>query len=112
MTRMARRLVFVAAATTLVSALASPAFAVSTTNAAHTRSWLSGRGHYPALRIGREPYGIVVTSAFTLAPLSRRKQAEAHAQSTEVADAAPGEDVARLDPLDAAAAVETGIEGI
>jgi hypothetical protein len=27
-------------------------------------SWVSGRGHYPALRIGREPYGIVVTSAW------------------------------------------------
>ncbi len=26
--------------------------------------WVSGRGHYPALRIGREPYGIVVTSAW------------------------------------------------
>jgi hypothetical protein len=28
--------------------------------------WVSGRGHYPALRIGREPYGIVVTSAWGL----------------------------------------------
>ena len=26
--------------------------------------WVSGRGHYPALRIGREPYGILVTSAW------------------------------------------------
>lgn len=26
--------------------------------------WVTGRGHYPALRIGREPYGIVVTSAW------------------------------------------------
>src|SRR6185369_3058643 len=24
--------------------------------------WVSGRGLYPALRVGREPYGIVVTS--------------------------------------------------
>jgi UDP-GlcNAc:undecaprenyl-phosphate GlcNAc-1-phosphate transferase len=55
--------------------------------------------------------GFVITSAFTLAPLSRRKQAEAHAQRTEAADAAPGEDVARLDPLDAAAIVEPGAEG-
>ena len=47
--------------------------------------------------------GFIVTSAFTLAPLSRRKRTEAHAQLTEVADAAPGEDVGRLDPLDAAA---------
>jgi UDP-GlcNAc:undecaprenyl-phosphate GlcNAc-1-phosphate transferase len=56
--------------------------------------------------------GFIVTSAFTLAPLSRRKRAEVHAQSTEVADAAPGENVARLDPLDAAAAAQTGAEGI
>jgi hypothetical protein len=27
-------------------------------------AWVSGRGHYPALRIGRQPYGIVVTSAW------------------------------------------------
>ena len=27
-------------------------------------TWVSARGHYPALRIGREPYGIVVTSAW------------------------------------------------
>ena len=26
--------------------------------------WVSGRGLYPALRVGREPYGIVVTSAW------------------------------------------------
>jgi UDP-GlcNAc:undecaprenyl-phosphate GlcNAc-1-phosphate transferase len=55
--------------------------------------------------------GFIITSGFTLAPLSRRKQAEAHAQRTEVADAAPGEDVARLDPLDSAAVAEAGPEG-
>ncbi len=27
-------------------------------------TWVTGRGHYPALRIGRQPYGIVVTSAW------------------------------------------------
>jgi hypothetical protein len=27
-------------------------------------AWVSGRGHYPALRIGRQPYGVVVTSAW------------------------------------------------
>jgi hypothetical protein len=27
-------------------------------------AWVSGRGHYPALRVGREPYGIAVTSAW------------------------------------------------
>jgi UDP-GlcNAc:undecaprenyl-phosphate GlcNAc-1-phosphate transferase len=52
--------------------------------------------------------GLLVTSAFTLAPLSRRKQAEAHAQRT----AAAGEDLARRDPLDAAAVGETGSEGV
>jgi hypothetical protein len=26
--------------------------------------WVSGRGRYPALRVGRQPYGIVVTSAW------------------------------------------------
>ena len=56
--------------------------------------------------------GFIVTSAFTLAPLSRRKQAEAHAQRTDTADAAPGENVARLDPLDVAAVADTGAEGI
>jgi hypothetical protein len=25
-------------------------------------AWVSGRGHYPALRVGRQPYGVVVTS--------------------------------------------------
>jgi hypothetical protein len=27
-------------------------------------AWVSGRGQYPALRVGRQPYGIVVTSAW------------------------------------------------
>jgi hypothetical protein len=27
-------------------------------------AWVSGRGHYPALRVGRQPYGIMVTSAW------------------------------------------------
>jgi hypothetical protein len=27
-------------------------------------TWVSGRGHYPALRVGRQPYGVVVTSAW------------------------------------------------
>jgi hypothetical protein len=26
-------------------------------------AWVSGRGHYPALRVGRQPYGIMVTNA-------------------------------------------------
>jgi UDP-GlcNAc:undecaprenyl-phosphate GlcNAc-1-phosphate transferase len=56
--------------------------------------------------------GFIVTSAFTLAPLSRRKRTEARAQLTELADAAPGEDVASLDPLDVAAVVETGVDGM
>lgn len=56
--------------------------------------------------------GFIVTSAFTLAPLSRRKRTEARAQLTELADAAPGEDVASLDPLDVAAVVETGADGM
>lgn len=56
--------------------------------------------------------GLIVTSAFTLAPLSRRKQSEAEAQLTEVSEAAQPEDVARRDPLDAGAAVELGAEGV
>jgi UDP-GlcNAc:undecaprenyl-phosphate/decaprenyl-phosphate GlcNAc-1-phosphate transferase len=56
--------------------------------------------------------GFIVTSAFTLAPLSRRKRTEAHAQLTEVAEAGPGENVASLDPLDVAAVVETGADGV
>jgi hypothetical protein len=38
-------------------------------------AWVSGRGHYPALRVGRQPYGIVVTSAWknwTAAPTDVR----------------------------------------
>jgi hypothetical protein len=27
-------------------------------------AWVSGRGHYPALRVGRQPYGMVLTSAW------------------------------------------------
>ena len=27
-------------------------------------AWVSGRGHYPSLRVGRQPYGLVVTSAW------------------------------------------------
>jgi UDP-GlcNAc:undecaprenyl-phosphate/decaprenyl-phosphate GlcNAc-1-phosphate transferase len=53
--------------------------------------------------------GLIVTSAFTLAPLSRRKRSEARAQLTEVS---AGEDVAGRDPLDAAAVVETGADGV
>jgi UDP-GlcNAc:undecaprenyl-phosphate GlcNAc-1-phosphate transferase len=64
---------------------------------------------WPALII---VVGFVITSAFTLAPLSRRKQAEAHAQRTEVGDTAPGENVARYDPLDSAAASGTASEGV
>ncbi|HEY5231583.1 MAG TPA: MraY family glycosyltransferase, partial [Galbitalea sp.] len=55
--------------------------------------------------------GLVVTSGFTLAPLSRRKRTEARAQLTEVADAASGADVASHDPLDEAAVAEVGAEG-
>jgi UDP-GlcNAc:undecaprenyl-phosphate GlcNAc-1-phosphate transferase len=51
--------------------------------------------------------GFIVTSAFTLAPLSRRKRSEVDAQRTEAtADAGRTEDVAKLDPLDAAAVFE------
>jgi UDP-GlcNAc:undecaprenyl-phosphate GlcNAc-1-phosphate transferase len=53
-----------------------------------------------------------ITTAFTLAPLGRRKRGEVHAQLTEESEADPGEDVTRLDPLDAGAVVETGIEGV
>jgi UDP-GlcNAc:undecaprenyl-phosphate GlcNAc-1-phosphate transferase len=56
--------------------------------------------------------GLIVTSAFTLAPLSRRKQSEAEAQLTEVSDDSPNDDVARRDPLDAEAALELGTEGV
>jgi UDP-GlcNAc:undecaprenyl-phosphate/decaprenyl-phosphate GlcNAc-1-phosphate transferase len=56
--------------------------------------------------------GLIVTSAFTLAPLSRRKQSEAQAQLTEVSDDSPNDDVARRDPLDAEAALELGAEGV
>ena len=40
--------------------------APATAAALHTFfvDWVSGRGRYPALRVGREPYGIVVTSAW------------------------------------------------
>ena len=31
---------------------------------ASSSRWVTGRGHYPALRVGRQPYGIVVTSAW------------------------------------------------
>jgi UDP-GlcNAc:undecaprenyl-phosphate GlcNAc-1-phosphate transferase len=53
-----------------------------------------------------------ITTAFTLAPLGRRKQAEVHAQLTEESDADSGEDVSKFDPLDAGAIVETGAEGV
>jgi UDP-GlcNAc:undecaprenyl-phosphate GlcNAc-1-phosphate transferase len=56
--------------------------------------------------------GLAVMSGLTLAPLSRRKRAEATAQRTEVSDAPPGVDVAGPDPLDAGAVVETGAEGV
>jgi UDP-GlcNAc:undecaprenyl-phosphate GlcNAc-1-phosphate transferase len=55
--------------------------------------------------------GFIVTSAFTLAPLSRRKQSEAEAQLTEVSETEHPADVARRDPLDAGAAVELDAEG-
>jgi hypothetical protein len=40
--------------------------APATAAALHTFfvDWVSGRGRYPALRVGRQPYGIVVTSAW------------------------------------------------
>jgi UDP-GlcNAc:undecaprenyl-phosphate GlcNAc-1-phosphate transferase len=56
--------------------------------------------------------GFVVTSGFTLAPLGRRKRAEAIAQRTATVNAVPGVDVAGHDPLDAGAIVETGAEGV
>jgi hypothetical protein len=42
--------------------------------------WVTGRGHYPALRIGREPYGIVVTSAW---------ERWAYPQRASIGDVAP-----------------------
>ena len=48
-----------------------------------------------------------ITSAFTLAPLGRRKRAEVRAQLTEECEAVPGEDVTGPDPLDAGADVES-----
>ncbi len=56
--------------------------------------------------------GFIATSAFTLAPLTKRKRAEVRAQRTDVEDAEPGEDVAKLDPLDAGAVLEFGAEGV
>jgi UDP-GlcNAc:undecaprenyl-phosphate GlcNAc-1-phosphate transferase len=53
-----------------------------------------------------------ITTAFTLAPLGRRKRAEVHAQLTEESQAHPGEDVAKLDPLDVGAVAEAGAEGV
>jgi UDP-GlcNAc:undecaprenyl-phosphate/decaprenyl-phosphate GlcNAc-1-phosphate transferase len=53
-----------------------------------------------------------ITSAFTLAPLGRRKRAEVRAQLTEESEAVPGEDVAGPDPLDAGADVETDAPGV
>ena len=53
-----------------------------------------------------------ITTAFTLAPLGRRKRAEVHAQLTDESDARVGEDVTQLDPLDAGAIAETGAEGV
>ncbi len=54
--------------------------------------------------------GFLVTSGFTLAPLGRRKRAEAIAQRTAVTPVVAG-DVAKLDRLDAAAAESTEPEG-
>jgi UDP-GlcNAc:undecaprenyl-phosphate GlcNAc-1-phosphate transferase len=56
--------------------------------------------------------GFAVTGGFTLAPLGKRKRLEVLSQSTEVAKAAPGTDVAGPDPLDAGAVLETGSEGV
>jgi UDP-GlcNAc:undecaprenyl-phosphate GlcNAc-1-phosphate transferase len=53
-----------------------------------------------------------ITTAFTLAPLGRRKRAEVRAQLTEESEAHPGEDVTKLDPLDVGAITEAGAEGI
>jgi UDP-GlcNAc:undecaprenyl-phosphate/decaprenyl-phosphate GlcNAc-1-phosphate transferase len=55
--------------------------------------------------------GFIVTSGFTLAPLGKRKRAEAIAQRTAAVNA-PGVDVAGPDPLDAGATVKTGAEGV
>jgi UDP-GlcNAc:undecaprenyl-phosphate GlcNAc-1-phosphate transferase len=55
--------------------------------------------------------GLIVTAAFTLAPLSKRKRAEAQVQSAGKGSTAVDDAVARLDPLDAAAdSVAVGIE--
>jgi UDP-GlcNAc:undecaprenyl-phosphate/decaprenyl-phosphate GlcNAc-1-phosphate transferase len=56
--------------------------------------------------------GFIVTSGFTLAPLSRRKRVEAAAQLAELSGDAGAGDVAKLDPLDAAAVAEVGAEGV
>lgn len=56
--------------------------------------------------------GLVITSAFTLAPLGRRKRAEVIAQRTQAAEAPVGLDVAKLDPLDAGAVIPSGSEGV
>jgi UDP-GlcNAc:undecaprenyl-phosphate GlcNAc-1-phosphate transferase len=56
--------------------------------------------------------GFIVTSAFTLAPLGRRKQSEAEAQLTQVAGSSNQEEIALRDPLDAKARVELGPEGV
>ena len=54
--------------------------------------------------------GFLVTSGFTLAPLGRRKRAEATAQRT-ASNAVVGEDVTKLDRLDAGATQPTEAEG-
>lgn len=46
--------------------------------------------------------GLVVCTAFTLAPLSRRKREEAAAQLTDQAESVEHPEIAMLDPLDAA----------
>lgn len=54
--------------------------------------------------------GFLVTSGFTLAPLGKRKRAEAIAQRT-ASTAVVGEDVTKLDRLDAGATQSTEAEG-
>ena len=56
--------------------------------------------------------GFLITSGFTLAPLGKRKRAEAIAQRTKATTPAVAKKVAKNDPLDAGAVVESGAEGV
>ncbi|HEX8206262.1 MAG TPA: hypothetical protein VF587_09410, partial [Solirubrobacteraceae bacterium] len=59
--------------------------------------YVSGRGIVPAVRIGRQPYGVLPTTAFSRLRWPVRRGAETHAHSHAVSAAPPFE--ARLDAL-------------